>query len=38
MSPDTQILELAEVPERFPRLPGVAGLVKALIEVGDADA
>ncbi len=34
----THRLRLAEVPERFGQLPGSPGLVKAIIEVGDADA
>ncbi len=34
----THRLNLAEVPERFVALPGQPGLVKAVIEVSDADA
>ena len=34
----THRLALAEVPERFAELPGAPGLVKAVIEVSDADA
>ncbi|MDA1313732.1 MAG: zinc-binding alcohol dehydrogenase family protein [Acidobacteria bacterium] len=33
----THRLELEEVPERFKDLPGGAGLVKAIVDVGDAD-
>jgi 2-desacetyl-2-hydroxyethyl bacteriochlorophyllide A dehydrogenase len=34
----THRLALADVPERFAALPGAPGLVKAMIEVSDADA
>lgn len=34
----THRLPLSEVPARFPELPGRPGLVKAMIEVSDADA
>jgi threonine dehydrogenase-like Zn-dependent dehydrogenase len=34
----THRLSLADVPARFAELPGRPGLVKAMIEVSDADA